>query len=188
MNFEVLQNALLVRSYFSKEELTAFVENQKTKQLQKSGISSGGFAEVNEKVRRSMQTNVNKTNPMIVKLRDCVTQLNENYLKVNLSEVCHENHFVEYWEAGKFEAHTDILWPKSVMNHNENSIRKLTTIALLNEEFTGGKLALWFEGKRYSFPFSPGDVITFPSYIQHKVDPVETGIRYSLVSWSYGEF
>ena len=33
-----------------------------------------------------------------------------------------------------------------------------------------------------------GDIVFFPSFIQHKVDPVESGVRYSLVSWSYGEF
>ena len=188
MKFEFLQNAILVRNHFSKDELDAFIDNQKTKQLYKSGVTGGGRGGVNENVRLSMQVTVHKENPNVVKLRDCVTQMNEKYLKVNLSEVCRENHFVEYWETGKFEAHTDIIWPKTIMNHDENSIRKLTTIVLLNEDFTGGKLALWFAGDRYSFSFSPGDVITFPSYIQHKVDPVESGIRYSLVSWSYGEF
>ncbi len=188
MNIIHLKNAILIKKYFSDEELFAFVENQKTKQLQKSGVRSRKSNGVDERVRRSMQVNVNKDNPFINKLRNCVNTVNDTFLKVNLSEICHENHFVEYWESGKFEMHQDILWPNTVFNHDENSIRKLTTIVLLNEDFTEGKLALWDAGERYSFPFSPGDVITFPSYVQHKVDPVESGTRYSLVSWSYGQF
>ena len=60
--------------------------------------------------------------------------------------------------------------------------------AMVINDFTGGKLALWYKGTRHSFEFNAGDIVFFPSYIQHKVDPVESGIRYSLVSWSYGAY
>ena len=188
LNVTTLQNAVLVRGYYSEEELVAFVDNQKTKNLIKSGIYNSKFNGVDGSIRNSLQVGVNKNNPVIRKLRECVELVNSQHLKINLSRVCDENDFVEYNVDGKFEKHNDILWPSSVIGHDKNAIRKTTTVVLLNDDFTGGKLALWSLGERYSFEFNPGDVITFPSYVQHKVDPVESGVRYSLVSWSYGEF
>lgn len=183
-----LRTGVLVRDYYSEEELINFLTNQQTKQLQKSGIYRSGDDSIDERVRNSMQVQVNYDNPFINKLRQPVSKVNSDYLGINITSVCHENHFVEYWETGKFEAHQDVLWPKTILNHDKNPIRKITTVVLLNDEFTGGKLALWDKSERYSFEFRPGDIVIFPSYVRHQVDPVESGIRYSLVSWSYGEF
>jgi PKHD-type hydroxylase len=31
-----------------------------------------------------------------------------------------------------------------------------------------------------------GNIIVFPSYVWHKVEPVTKGVRYSLVTWTWG--
>ena len=186
MKFEVLQNAVVFRNVFP--ELTSFIENQKEKNLFDSGITSGNNSAYNKDFRYSTQTNVSPTNPVIEKVRQVSKYANENYFKINISSYSQENHFVQYDVDGKFDAHTDIIWRADVDNLDKKPVRKITCVTLLNDDFTGGKLALWYTGQRYSFPFNKGDVILFPSYVQHKVDPVESGVRYSLVSWSYGEF
>lgn len=188
MNNIELQNAIVTKSYYSREELAAFIENQKTKNLVESGIYNSKESKVDVQYRNSLQVRVNNENPFINKLRQLITTLNETRFKVSISEYCTENDFVEYNVDGKFEQHKDVLWPVSVFDHDKNPVRKLTTVVLLNDDFTGGKLALWSKGERYSFTFEPGDVVTFPSYIHHKVDPVLSGTRYTAVSWSYGEF
>lgn len=189
MNDVELHNAIITKNYYVPEELSAFVENQKTKPLGKSGVyNADKGASIDEGYRQSQQTRVNSDNPFIKKLKTLVEDVNSRRFKISVSNYCHENDFVEYDVGGKFERHKDILWPSSVFGHDLNPVRKITTVVLLNNDFTGGKLALWRLGERYSFPFEPGDVISFPSYIHHKVDPVLTGTRYSLVSWSYGEF
>lgn len=183
-----LQNAILVRGHYTPEETAAFIVEQKTKPLVKSGIYNSKYAGVDESFRRSNQVRINSINPFIRKLATLVETTNDTFFKQSISSYCHENDFVEYDTSGKFERHSDILWPNTVMDHTKNPIRKITSIVLLNDEFTGGKLALWDKGERYSFPFSPGDVVMLPSYIQHKVDSIESGLRYTVVSWSYGEF
>lgn len=188
MNNIELQNAIVTKAYYSREELAAFIENQKTKNLAESGIYNSKEAKVDVDYRNSLQVRVNSDNPFINKLRSLIAALNESKFRVSISKYCNENDFVEYNVDGKFEQHKDVLWPVSVFDHDKNPVRKLTTVVLLNDDFTGGKLALWHKGERYSFIFEPGDVITFPSYIHHKVDPVLTGTRYTAVSWSYGEF
>lgn len=186
MKFEVLQNAVLFRNVF--DDLTWFIDNQKQKKLADSGIIRANNAGYDKDFRYSTQANVSSENPVVETVRELKKYANENYFKINISHYSKENHFVQYDVDGKFDAHSDIIWRADVDNLDKNPVRKITCVTLLNDDFTGGKLALWYTGQRYSFPFNKGDVIMFPSYVQHKVDPVESGVRYSLVSWSYGEF
>ena len=32
-----------------------------------------------------------------------------------------------------------------------------------------------------------GDMIIFPSYLEHKVEPITSGVRWSLVGWILGD-
>lgn len=186
MKFEVLQNAIVFRNVF--QDLSGFVEEQKQKPLKESGLSRSNSTDYDKTFRDSSQVEVNFNNPVIERIREVSKFANENYFKINISKYAKENHFIQYDGGGKFEKHTDTIWGVDVKDLNVKPIRKISSITLLNDDFTGGKLALWFMGNRYSFPFNAGDIVFFPSYIQHKVDPVESGVRYSLVSWSYGEF
>jgi predicted 2-oxoglutarate/Fe(II)-dependent dioxygenase YbiX len=186
MNFEVLQNAIVFRNVF--EDLSGFVKEQKQKPLNNSGLSRANTTGYDKAVRDSSQVTVNRDNPVVEKVREVSKFANENYFKINISKYSSENHFIQYDSGGKFEQHYDTVWGADVKDLNTKPIRKLSCITLLNNTFTGGKLALWYMGNRYSFPFNAGDIVFFPSYIYHKVDPVESGVRYSLVSWSYGEF
>jgi predicted 2-oxoglutarate/Fe(II)-dependent dioxygenase YbiX len=186
MKFDVLQNAIVFRNVFS--DLSNFVKEQKLKPLKDSGLITANISDYNKEFRESKQVNVNHDNPVIEKIREVTKFANENYFKINVSEYAKENHFIQYDAGGKFEKHTDIIWGADIEDLSAKPIRKISSITLLNDTFAGGKLALWYMGKRYSFPFNAGDIVFFPSFIQHKVDPVEAGVRYSLVSWSYGEF
>lgn len=187
MNKIELQNGILIKGFYTSDELDAFIENQKTKPLHVSAVYNSSQTQVNESYRKSEQVKINQDNPFINKLRNLVPSINEESFRVGITKYCEENDFVQYDVGGKFEQHKDVLWPIDVFAE-EKLIRKLTTVVLLNDDFTGGKLALWKEGTRYSFDLEKGDVVTFPSYVEHKVDPVLTGTRYTVVSWSYGEF
>lgn len=187
MKFDILNNSIVFRNVF--EDPSWFIKEQKQKPLRDSGLhSSRSSSYDNKDLRNSKQVNVNKDNIFVNKVREVATFANETYFNINISKYCSENHFIQYDNGGKFEQHTDIIWRDDVKDFNKNPIRKLSCITLLNDDFTGGKLALWHKGTRYSFEFNVGDVVFFPSYIQHKVDPVESGVRYSLVSWSYGAY
>jgi len=187
MEFDVFQNCIVFRNVFA--DPSGFIEEQKLKPLHDSGLHNskkGGYD--NKNLRLSKQINVNKDNPFVERVREVSKFANENYFKINISKYSSENHFIEYDYAGKFDVHTDTIWDVDVKDFNKKPIRKLSSITLLNDTFTGGKLALWHSGTRYSFDFNAGDIVFFPSFVLHKVDPVESGVRYSLVSWSYGEY
>lgn len=186
MKFEILQNAILFRGVF--EDLSGFVKEQKQKPLKDSVVNEENVYFYDKAVRDSSQVTVNRDNTVVEKIREVSKFANENYFKINISQYAKENNFLQYDNGGKFEPHYDTVWPDTVKGIDKTPVRKLSCITLLNNTFTGGKLSLWYRGNRYGFPFNAGDIVFFPSYIFHQVDPVESGVRYSLVSWSYGEF
>lgn len=70
--------------------------------------------------------------------------------------------------------------------HGGASLRKLSmTIQLsLPGDYTGGELE--FHGRVAQDTRGQGTSVCFPSFLAHRVSPVETGLRRSLVAWAYG--
>lgn len=70
----------------------------------------------------------------------------------------------------------------------EGHPRKLSMSLVLDTEFTGGALEIYdpFKHENLSFDIQPGHVVIFPSWISHRVQPVTSGTRYSLVAWMNG--
>ena len=67
--------------------------------------------------------------------------------------------------------------------------RKITVVCLMNDpkEFTGGKLELIeTKGNTVVPELTKGDVIVFPSFLMHRVTPVESGTRYTATMWLSG--
>jgi len=60
----------------------------------------------------------------------------------------------------------------------------LSLVGVLNDDFSGGEFIFWDD---YKIELNCGDVVMFPSNFMypHKVTPVLTGTRYSVVSWAW---
>lgn len=90
--------------------------------------------------------------------------------------------FAEYPEgAGFFDWHLDV---GQSVHH-----RKLSIIVQLSDEdeYEGGELqTMVSEQGIQTAPKSRGTVIIFPSFLLHRVTPVTSGIRRSLVCWASG--
>ena len=65
--------------------------------------------------------------------------------------------------------------------------RKITVICLMNDpvEFTGGQLQVKLY-QEYTVPLVKGTLIAFPSFLEHRVIPIESGVRYSATMWLNG--
>ena len=69
-------------------------------------------------------------------------------------------------------------------------VRKLSMTVLLNKSFEGGN----FEFASYNkeecditpVEMNQGDIVVFPSFMEHRVASITKGIRYSLVTWFLG--
>jgi PKHD-type hydroxylase len=67
-------------------------------------------------------------------------------------------------------------------NMQDGLERKLTCICLLSDEFDGGEFKLLNQ----TLDLKKGDVLVFPSFLFHGVNPVNKGVRWSLVGWMSG--
>lgn len=188
MAFERMGPAFIWRGYM-KNEAEDFIKEQLEKPLVDSQ-TTGGYNSGISDTRKSQQCNINPTNPFCLKVKQAVAQLNDEMWNINIFEYCGENHFLKYDSGGKFDIHHDIIFPTNYTNFVSKPIRKISALVLLSDRnsFEGGKLALWVDEKRMSFDYDQGDLLVFPSFVRHQVDPLIEGPRYSTVHWSYGGY
>jgi PKHD-type hydroxylase len=112
---------------------------------------------------------------------------NREYFGFDISVGAFEFQFTEYHgtNKGKYDWHHDVWW-ENPRPHD----RKLSLSIQLSppESYTGGE----FEFRANHDPlvmatFKPqGSIVVFPSFLEHRVTPVLSGTRYSLVSWVDG--
>jgi PKHD-type hydroxylase len=97
--------------------------------------------------------------------------------------------YAEYHTGGHQRYHTDVRYnfdPAYVME----GFRKLTVILMLSDpsEYEGGELSLNLsaEFRAEKLKLQKGQVLLFPSYMPHQVEPVISGVRKTLVVWPLG--
>lgn len=112
------------------------------------------------------------------RLRDIGFQVNQQYYHFAISGM-EMPHVCEYQNQQMAEWHMDIT-------DDVTSNRKLTILVFLSDpqDYTGGE----FHCYPTTEPLvqTQGSVLFFPAFFLHKVTPVLTGTRYSLVTWAYG--
>lgn len=92
--------------------------------------------------------------------------------------------YTRYPINGHYKFHNDITISK------EDTMRKLSLVMALTsaDSYEGGDLLLSPHGgdNIETIRLDKGDLIAFPSYIPHKVTPVISGNRISIVAWGSG--
>jgi PKHD-type hydroxylase len=113
---------------------------------------------------------------------------NDDFFQFNVSRLTHIQ-FAEYNSnvEAEYKEHRDVFW----INNDPTYHRKLSAVLQLSDEnsYSGGKLELTDTG---TVPppndiIKQGTLIYFPSFTYHRVTPVTSGIRYSLVAWFEGK-
>ena len=92
---------------------------------------------------------------------------------------------LRYEDTGKYDWHLDI-------GNEETSVRKITAIVQLSGEND-------YEGGNFEFSMTDetgkdtavgsrkrGSLILFPSYLGHRVSPLTSGVRSSILTWMLG--
>jgi hypothetical protein len=99
-------------------------------------------------------------------------------------DITHSNQteFLMYDVNGKYEAHVDTF------HRHGNETRKLTALAILNDNFEGGKFYIMNSHEKIYPRQQKGDIIIFPSFMVHGVEPVTQGKRYTVVTWLVGPY
>ena len=107
---------------------------------------------------------------------------NYNHWKFNITHA-NQAEFLMYEESGRYKPHIDTF-----INPKANDCRKLTVLAILNDDFEGGKFFILNGHEKIYPPQKKGTVIVFPSFLLHGVEDVTKGKRYTVVTWLVGEW
>jgi PKHD-type hydroxylase len=181
--------------YFKSEECDKIIELAKTLPERDAKIGhASDTAELNANVRRSKIRWIPRYDTRFFQLFGSMELLlneaNRNAFGFDLT-MFHEIQFTEYnaKDQGTYNWHHDTTWVSSKLVR-----RKLSLVIQLSDpkDYEGGR----FEISKDDCDECPdpekitgrGTVIIFPSFLRHRVTPVTTGIRYSLVSWMEGPY
>lgn len=174
-------------NFLSVEECDAIIHYGKNKQPHTGTIAINNDEGISQQVNGLYRdSNVSWIYPeestfwLYNKLSEEIILMNDKFFKFQLSGIDEFMQFTEYNSGGKYDAHID----KSLYG----KVRKLTAVVQLSDEntYTHGDLVLLNYEPGEPLPRKRGSLILFPSYSTHKVVPVSSGVRYSLVCWVTG--
>ena len=121
------------------------------------------------------------------KLLNLVETINDSFFQYDLQGF-DTFQYTEYSETGShYDFHTDMMFGRNVPISMVIP-RKLSISLMLSDpsEYTGGDFEI-LSGKTPAKMAQPkGRAIAFPSYMMHRVTPIVTGVRRSLVVWVLG--
>jgi len=183
-----IEPIVCIENFLSEQEIGMIIEYAKElpSTSGKVGLDVAGEIQNLRLCINKWMSHDEKTDWLFEKLIKEIIKVNsENY---NFIVNCFEDlQFTEYnsIQRGYYKKHNDC---GNRLDPSLLSVRKISfTIQLSDEnEYDGGELVLYNEGKEIIAPKSKGTLIFFFSHILHEVKPVTRGKRRSLVSWVHG--
>lgn len=173
------------REVFTPEECAAIVALRE-RRATATGTLVNGVA--TDGIRRSTLIWLEQDDPEVewiaARLTRAVADLNRDHFGFALSGFDEQIQLTEYTDGnlGFYDWHSD------VGGRGIPRTRKLTLTVQLSDpaDYTGGALELNFNGDPVEAPRARGMGTAFPSYTLHRVCPVTSGVRHSLVVWTHG--
>lgn len=176
------QTHRILKQAFSKESLKNILENLESNTgMLKDAELVGGIVDKN--VRNSKKTPIDPNRGLASSLTGIGLNCNKLVWNFDITN-SNQSEFLRYDKNGHFQSHIDTEIDR--LSYEET--RKLTIIILLNNDFEGGRFYLQTSNERQYIDLQPGDVIVFPSFLLHGVEPITSGIRRSVVTWLVGPY
>lgn len=150
--------------------------------------SVGSESNVNNKIRsvNIYDISLNRdTEWLYSKIASVVSFVNTVYFKYDIAGIVHNLQLMEYSCQSDLNGHYD--WHVD-MGNGSLSLRKISLTIQLSDErdYDGCDLLINNNGSEIRASKERGSIHLFPSYMLHKVTPIERGKRYSLVIWVHG--
>jgi PKHD-type hydroxylase len=166
---------------FSSEEVDKILDLSKNYEFEQATTISGDPKSIRNSTIKWMNPS-EETSWVYDRLMGCVKEAN-NVWQFNLYSILDDIQYTEYrGGGGHYNWHIDI-GPGAI------SHRKVSVVVQLSDssEYTGGILEVSTGSNSLKVSNKKGAVILFPSFLQHRVTPVASGLRKSLVLWAGGE-
>lgn len=179
----------IYRAAFTPEECAEFNAHAMTKAPQAGTVVNYGKQGTDDKQRSAVCRWLRAYDGTVllwaVRMQGLMQQANAEYFGVDCQPFTTFQH-TEYAaaSAGHHDWHEDCNWG---VNASGPYDRKLTGVVLMTDpgQFSGGELML-DRCRGAKLELRQGDLIVFPAFVKHRVSPVTSGVRHSLVAWCYG--
>ena len=173
-------NPVYLSEGFTHEECDRIVELESKLTIKESGIQRdidrSGF-------RKSQHgwIHVPGNEWMYEKMESIIMTMNQEFFKFKIDK-CEHFQYTIYKETGDH-----YNWHYDSEQVSGQYLRKLSVSVQLSDpsEYEGCELEI-HNAQLFSFPNNKGDVIIFPSSLLHRVTPLISGVRRSLVVWAVG--
>lgn len=172
---------------FSNEELDKILEYCNQLDLSKGTV---GVSNENDNIKHIRESSVswikfNETTSWIYdRLANITRNLNGQFYKFDLYGFNEDLQYTVYesTENGHYTWHVDYG------ASNDSPPRKFSIVLQLSDadEYEGGELEIFTSGEPVSVTKKKGLIAAFPSYTLHRVTPVTSGVRKTLVVWACG--
>ena len=168
---------------FTTQEIDTIVNGSLEYEFQKAIIMDEGNTDKFRKSNIKWLPFDSKWEWVIDKIMSQVTEANNTIWNFELKSIIDNIQYTEYeGNGGHYDWHLDI-GPGSI-SHRKISI----TIQLSDpEEYVGGDLQIMTGSEYTTVPRGKGTVVIFPSFLLHRVVPLTSGNRKSLVLWVGGD-
>jgi PKHD-type hydroxylase len=185
-------NSIRVESAFSEEEVDLIVASLQSREKEQGQIGTIE-AETLLKYRSSKVSFINYSKEyswLFDKFNKIIQNVNEEYYNFDLNGYDYIQ-YSEYLanENGHYDYHIDLMLDMIPQKDYDFLYRKLSFTLCLNQQgtdYSGGDFKIKTGSEDVSMKLNKGDMIVFPSFILHKVEPVTEGVRKSLVGWVTG--
>ena len=142
------------------------------------------FAQQSTKTSNVKFVNLGKIQKYIYQFIDFCLTANNNFFSFDL----HPLTSLKKLNYNSYNVGSEYTW--HIDASPENTVRDIKLTALLNlseETYEGGELSLFRAKEINCNEFNkPGSAIIFPSFINHKVNKIISGKRYTLAIWFTG--
>jgi len=162
--------------------LSEMVDSVK-KLTRESGIvtSGDGSPRVIKEVRNSLVHFIPWDSWIAGILHNIFVSANKDFFHYDLDHFESGIQCTYYTEGQFYDWHTD-----GVGNLKTNFERKLSLSFLLTDDYEGGELEFELKPFHEILQIKAGTAVIFPSWLPHRVKPVTSGERISLVAWMNG--
>ncbi len=175
---------VVLENVFSDDEITFIRNLWNPNNTLESLLNSTEGNTQNQELRQSSLNLINPEEPctwIFERLSRTAIDQNLHWFNFDLHGLNEGLQLARYNQSDLFNWHMDY-------GGGLASTRKLSISLQLSEpeEYEGGDLQFMINDQHYNMPRAKGTVIVFPSYMVHRVTPIASGTRMSLVGWVHG--
>ena len=167
---------------FTTQEVDTIVNGSLEYEFQRAVIMDEGNTDKFRKSNIKWLPFDSKWEWVIDKIMSQVTEANNTIWNFELKSIIDNIQYTEYeGNGGHYDWHLDI-GPGSI------SHRKISIVIQLSDpdDYVGGDLQIMTGSEYTTIPRGKGNVVIFPSFLLHRVVPLTSGNRKSLVLWVGG--